>query len=351
MAFNHHVVAPQATHPTLPFGEWRRRLFQLPQAKGEKTLAMAAGVFLLAAIVAIFGVQLFGVCPVLGHSMEPTLSYWGGYYTLDLPTAPPKPGDLVALGSRSALGRSIKRVKAITPQGVVVVGDNANRSMDSEYGLRTDGQVVAIPLSDVRRVRDIWSIQRLLRSRTETGRIENWKQFSFSPASVIEGVEGVFVVKQEVMAQMYEGRNIISTLKLAQSDTITQQDGLFLVYRYEAGMPTRYTWIRSGLADRQLVGNVSLPAVPTDTGITLSSEKGDLVINAKSPFTTVEVEITNNLIRVFVVKGDHVIEAKRRDSGLKLAQIPPSTEARVIGVRPADWGEIPESGLTGVRVY
>ncbi len=184
----HDVAAPSA-HPTLPFGEWWSHLWRwltscrLPQTRGEKTLAIVAGAILLAAAMAIYGVQLLGVCPVMGHSMEPTLPFLGGYYVLDAPNAPLCPGDLVALKSGSTLGRSIKRVKAISSQGVVVVGDNINNSMDSEYGLRTDGQVVAIPLSDVRRVRDIWTPMRFLRCFSERGRLINQVELKIPPKS------------------------------------------------------------------------------------------------------------------------------------------------------------------------
>jgi len=347
-----------ATPAAVPFGEWWKSLWQwltrcqLPQTGGEKALAIVAGAILLLILIALFGVRLFGAYPVLGHSMEPTLPYVGGYYVLDTPTKAASPGDLVALDNRSALGRSFKRVREITPQGVVVVGDNVDRSMDSEYGIRTDGQVATIPFSDVRRVRDIWSPERLIRCFTEQGRVQNWKQFAFAPSSVIEGEGELFVVKRESEALMFEGRKTVSTLKFAQSDAITQQDGRFLVCRYEAGMPVRYTWTQSGLANRQLVGNVGLPAVPTGDEIALSSEQGDLVLTTKVPFTKVEITIADSPIRVYVISGDKAIEARRMaESGPKLASLPLTSEIRIIGVRPADYGEIPESGLTGVRVY
>ena len=288
-------------------------------------------------------------------------------------------GDIVSFDYQgnpdpSQNGKSVKRVGAINVDGSFrVAGLNKlcsvppwNAPSSSIYGKvvfhrsllpvaywRWLSMGWSISIDDItKREKFVFSPKVLLNLASNAGRIENWKHLSFAPSSVIEGTEGVFVAKQDGMARMYEGRKIVSILKLTPTDTITSKDdGRFFVNRYEGKMPVRYAWTQSGLADRQLVGNVSLPTVPTDDKITLCGKQGDLILKAKSPFTRVEVTISDSPVRVFVVKGDHVIEVKRRDSGLKLAQIPSSTEVRIIGVRPADWGEILDSGLSGVRVY
>jgi len=125
---------------------------------------------------------LFGWRPVLGRSMQPTLPRVGGFFSVT--TTLPQVGDLVALESGSAIGRSIKRVKSLTTQGVVVVGDNANNSMDSEWGVGARGKVVVLPLSDVERVGDIWSPTRFSRMFTARGRALNWAQFRYAPHEI-----------------------------------------------------------------------------------------------------------------------------------------------------------------------
>lgn len=132
---------------------------------------------------------MFGWHPIVGRSMQPTLPVIGGYYAIDK-KAQPRAGDLVVLAKDSALGRSIKRVRETTPKGFVVVGDNANRSMDSEWGLGLPGQTIVIPVTQARRVRDIWSPTRMIRAKTR-GPIENWAQFHYAPSEIWRNGETV----------------------------------------------------------------------------------------------------------------------------------------------------------------
>jgi nickel-type superoxide dismutase maturation protease len=58
----------------------------------------------------------------------------GGDRLLVVPTAPVRPGQIVALTDPSGSGLVlVKRVRAVGPEGVEVVGDNEGASTDSRH--------------------------------------------------------------------------------------------------------------------------------------------------------------------------------------------------------------------------
>lgn len=140
--------------------------------------------------------MLWGWHPVMGHSMEPTLPYLGGYFHLQ-PVADPakdlRVNDLVAVRG-SALGYAIKRVAKVSPsRGIYVLGDNTDRSADSSFGANKadPAHQTWVPFTQVLgRADDLWSPQRALRARTAQGRLENRVELLHNPQKTLWNDDG-----------------------------------------------------------------------------------------------------------------------------------------------------------------
>ncbi|TSC93513.1 MAG: hypothetical protein CEN89_50 [Candidatus Berkelbacteria bacterium Licking1014_7] len=175
----------------------RRRSFWSTEIHFSTILKMAAPVVAVM-LSAIFIPMLFGWLPVFGRSMEPTLPLVGGYVHVDRKCNPHrlKINDIVLLKGKT-LGYSVKRVSKIdTKQGLYVLGDNINQSLDSSFGADNSETIkdTYIPFSEfVGRATDIWSPHRAWRVRTAEGKFKNWLELQYI-ADQIKKVDPPWVV-------------------------------------------------------------------------------------------------------------------------------------------------------------
>ena len=128
--------------------------------------------------------MVWGWYPVLGRSMQPTFPIWGGYFKfkwLNDPAHQLKVNDIVALKGKT-LGHSVKRVAKIDPiNGLYVLGDNTNQSLDSSFGVNKDDdwKKIYVPFDEVRgKVSVIWSLCRMQRQNTHAGQVRNAFEFA-----------------------------------------------------------------------------------------------------------------------------------------------------------------------------
>ena len=179
-------------------------------------------VLVLVALLTTFAYvpMIWGLYPVMGHSMEPAFTFVGGYFQAEV-AKDIRINDIVVLDGKT-IGYSVKRVAKIDAQkGVYTLGDNTDCSMDSSFGANSNDNTreTWIPFAEVRgKVTDIWSPARAWRHYSPTGQFQNWVEFTYAPRLVNWSPTGDYVVvcrEDKDVADVYHHTSRVPVLSIS----------------------------------------------------------------------------------------------------------------------------------------
>lgn len=262
------ITVDHAPAHAAPHGwPWLEKIRQAGRAEvlsgnaGQVVRRVAWVVVVLAALaVVVFTAPiLWGYRPTLGRSMEPTLPALGGFCKLEKladPMGQLRPNDIVVVDG-GTLGYSVKRVARIDPaQGLYLLGDNIDRSMDSSFGAdgKSPNRDVWVPFDELKgRVTNIWSPERAWRSRTAEGRYVNAVEFMYNPRTTTYGPRHAFVAKAGDKWVVVEGGR--RTEITAPVSKVEWRAGRLYIESQKDSLPAVFLW------DGRMVfsGYLSLP--------------------------------------------------------------------------------------------
>ncbi len=170
---------------------WRREIATNSTGRVIKTLTYSILIGLLVIGFIVFVPMLWGWYPVLGHSMEPTFPWVGGFYKIDMnPDAQPETGKLVIFRTPNDNVRCVKRIGEVREDASLwVQADNKDwTGEDSDnFGWVPSENVIGF-------VGDIWSPKRMLQALTPGGRVKNHVEFSYHPQDILWSLDSRYVV-------------------------------------------------------------------------------------------------------------------------------------------------------------
>lgn len=226
-----HGNAVREVAPSIPttrgakFTEWLK--FKPLTTRRQRITALVLAVFVALLLFALYGVRLFGLTPLQGRSMEPTLGampFWPhlvGYYRLDREAAP-EIGSLIEFRTHEA-GVTVKRVTRISDDGQNIWVTTENKGItgkdSDDYGW--------IPMEDVNGVLTyVWTPTRAWRSMTDEGRFQNWLDLHEPDWGKKHESDGLIVY--QIKDTTPESTSIIDVIRKGQSGRIARLEGQYL---------------------------------------------------------------------------------------------------------------------------
>ena len=332
-----------------------------PMTKRRWTIVILLVTFIVALVGPTFGPIPARWYIVIGRSMHPTIkwmTYWpyvSGYVHIN-PGLPITENSLIYFKvNGSFVNREIKRVQWrsvwggqdcywVTADNSGVTGEGSDFS--DQYTWVKKSWVIGV-------VDQIWTPTRAWRARTAEGRLHNWKEFNWSPRSVVEGPDDQLAVNLVDHWVIMRGRQLAGVIPYPCKSALWEDDVLH-VFRNDTDFPTMWRWNGSGIVLERAISNVLILRTPDVVGATGQSLNGDFVVSAKHSLRRIEVEMLPGFdcVKVAIVLRGRPQPIRLLKQGNKRVAVLPGPRQLVIVVAvPESWDMKDEMGIARVQVF